>query len=80
MKLQKSKKDPSCKRLRRKEEMPLHLMLLPGLIVVLIYNYGPMGGLIMAFENYKPTKGLWASAWVGLGNFNEKLRIRRGFQ
>lgn len=69
MKLQKSKKDPSCKRLRRKEEMPLHLMLLPGLIVVLIYNYGPMGGLIMAFENYKPTKGLWASAWVGLGNF-----------
>ena len=44
-------------------------MLLPGLIVVLIYNYGPMGGLIMAFENYKPTKGLWASAWVGLGNF-----------
>ena len=41
-------------------------MLLPGLIVVLIYNYGPMGGLIMAFENYKPTKGLWASAWVWL--------------
>lgn len=44
-------------------------MLLAGLVIVLIYNYGPMVGLLMAFENYKPTKGLFGSEWVGLGNF-----------
>ena len=55
--------------LRRKQELPLHFMLLAGLVIVLIYNYGPMVGLLMAFENYKPTKGLFRSEWVGLGNF-----------
>ena len=55
--------------LRRKQELPLHFMLLAGLVIVLIYNYGPMVGLLMAFENYKPTKGLFRSVWVGLGNF-----------
>ena len=55
--------------LRRKQELPLHFMLLAGLVIVLIYNYGPMVGLLMAFENYKPTKGLFGSEWVGLGNF-----------
>ena len=55
--------------LRREQELPLHFMLLAGLVIVLIYNYGPMVGLLMAFENYKPTKGLFGSEWVGLGNF-----------
>ena len=32
-----------------KKELPLHLMLLPGLIIILIFSYVPMGGLIIAF-------------------------------
>ena len=54
---------------RLHQELPLHLMLLPGLVIILIYNYAPMFGLLMAFEDYKPTKGIFGSAWVGLENF-----------
>ncbi len=52
-----------------KRNIPLHLMLIPGVIVIFIYNYIPMAGLIMAFQNYKPTKGIFRSDWVGLDNF-----------
>lgn len=44
-------------------------MLLPGIVVVLIYQYGPMFGLSMAFQNFIPTKGILGSEWVGLDNF-----------
>ena len=40
------------KRLRR--ELPFHLMLLPGVILVFIYMYLPMIGLKIAFENFIP--------------------------
>jgi len=45
------------------------MMLLPGVIIVFIYHYLPMGGIIMAFENYVPTKGMFGSPWVGWDNF-----------
>lgn len=56
----------SAKRLR---ELPLHLMILPGAIIVFIYHYIPMGGLVMAFQKYIPAKGILGSDWVGLRNF-----------
>ncbi len=52
-----------------KTQIPYHLMLLPGLITVLIYSYGPMFGLLMSFQNFRPTKGFLGSEWVGLENF-----------
>lgn len=54
---------------RIKKNLPLHLMIIPGVILVLIYNYLPMAGVAMAFQNYKPVKGLMGSMWVGLENF-----------
>lgn len=48
---------------------PLHLMLLPGIVVVLIYQYGPMFGLTIAFQNFIPTRGIFGSDFVGLDNF-----------
>ncbi|GAA3408766.1 ABC transporter permease [Paenibacillus hodogayensis] len=56
----------TAKRLR---ELPLHLMILPGAILVFIYHYVPMGGLVMAFQKYIPTRGILGSEWVGLRNF-----------
>lgn len=56
----------NAKRLR---ELPLHLMILPGAIIVFIYHYIPLGGLVMAFQKYMPAKGIWGSTWVGLRNF-----------
>ncbi|MBB6730806.1 ABC transporter permease [Cohnella zeiphila] len=50
-------------------QLPLDLMILPGLAFVLIFSYGPMAGLVMAFQNYKPTKGILGSEWVGLDNY-----------
>ncbi len=58
---------------RLHQELPLHLMLLPGLVIILIYNYAPMFGLLMAFENYKPTKGHFWLCMVGLENFRRFL-------
>ena len=51
------------------KESPYHLMLLPGLILILIFNYGPMFGLVMAFQDYRPAKGFLKSEWVGLKYF-----------
>lgn len=44
-------------------------MCLPALIFVLIFAYGPMVGLVMAFQNYKPWLGMTGSEWIGLDNF-----------
>ncbi len=48
----------------------LYLMILPGLIYFFIFKYIPMYGLIIAFKNYKPFKGMNGSDWVGWEHFN----------
>ncbi|MFD0959052.1 ABC transporter permease [Paenibacillus chungangensis] len=50
--------------------LPLHLMLLPALILVFIYHYIPMAGIIMSFQDYVPVKGIRGSDWVGWDNFS----------
>lgn len=51
------------------EEMFLHLMILPGMIMLAIFVFVPLFGSLMAFENYIPAKGIFGSKWVGLENF-----------
>jgi putative aldouronate transport system permease protein len=58
-----------------KHQLPLHLMILPGLILVLIYSYGPMVGLVIAFQKFIPAKGLFGSQWIGLDNFRYVLDL-----
>ncbi|WP_018756860.1 ABC transporter permease subunit [Paenibacillus terrigena] len=41
----------------------------PGLLFVLIFNYAPMLGLVLAFKDFNFRKGIWGSDWVGLDNF-----------
>ena len=51
-------------------EIPLHLMLIPGIIIIFIFHYVPLGGLIIAFQRFIPAKGLFGNQkWVGLQNF-----------
>ncbi|WP_145945539.1 sugar ABC transporter permease [Paenibacillus sp. Y412MC10] len=52
-----------------KKEWPLHLMLLPGLALIIIFSYIPMTGIMMAFQKYVPTKGLLGSPFIGWRNF-----------
>ena len=44
-------------------------MFLPGALYLLINNYIPMGGLIVAFKQYNVRNGLFGSKWIGFKNF-----------
>jgi len=48
---------------------PLYAMLAPTLILLAIFAYYPMYGVVMAFQNYNPGLGFTRSPWVGLANF-----------
>lgn len=63
-----------------KRQLPLHLMLLLPMILLIIYCYGPMIGLLMGFQNYIPSnKGFFYSLshspWVGLDHFKYLLNM-----
>jgi putative aldouronate transport system permease protein len=61
---------------KRISQLPLHLMLLPAIVIVLIYNYIPMAGIIIAFQRFIPAKGLFGDQkWIGLGNFTFVLSL-----
>ncbi len=51
-------------------QLPLHLMILPGLLFLIVYSYGPMVGIVIAFQKFSPAKGLFGSSWVGWDNFS----------
>ncbi|WP_391563808.1 ABC transporter permease [Paenibacillus cremeus] len=47
----------------------LYLLALPGLLFFLIFKYVPMVGVVIAFQNYSPFKGVLGSPWVGFDHF-----------
>ena len=47
----------------------LYLFLIPTIAYFLIFRYYPMYGIQIAFRNFKSTKGILGSQWVGLRNF-----------
>lgn len=49
------------------------IFLLPALLLTIIFKYVPMGGILIAFENYNPIKGILGSEWVGLEYFQRFL-------
>ena len=49
----------------------IYLMLIPVLAFYIVFNYAPLQGLQIAFRNYRPGRGIWGSAWVGLANFKQ---------
>lgn len=72
----KSKKTVEARRLptnkkqaMRKYNLTLLLLCLPGIIHLFLFNYLPMGGIVIAFKDYQPLKGLFGSPWVGFKNF-----------
>jgi putative aldouronate transport system permease protein len=53
----------------KKNEIPLHLMLIPGIIVTFVFGYLPLAGLIVGFQRFVPARGLFGrQQWVGLDN------------
>lgn len=60
-----------------KKNWQLHLMMLLPLVYVLIFEFGPMYGLQVAFRDYRPRKGIWGSEWVGLEQFQKFFSNRQ---
>ncbi len=58
-------------RIRRelKRNNALYIMAIPVLLYFLLFHYGPMYGVILAFKDYRPGLGIWQSPWVGLKHF-----------
>lgn len=57
-------------------ELPLHLMMLPGLVLIVLFSYVPMAGIIIAFQKFIPAKGLFGDQrWVGLDNFRYVMNL-----
>ncbi|TDT70459.1 carbohydrate ABC transporter membrane protein 1 (CUT1 family) [Hypnocyclicus thermotrophus] len=54
-----------------KRQKYLHLMVIPGIIWMIIFNYIPMYGIIIAFKNYTIIDTFNSAPWVGLENFKE---------
>lgn len=54
-----------------KQHKWLYFMLLPGLIYFIMFKYVPMGGLVIAFKEYSPFRGIWGSPWVGFSQFKK---------
>jgi len=52
-----------------KKNKSIYILFLPILVYLIIFNYIPMSGLLMAFEDYSVRKGWFHSTWVGLDNF-----------
>lgn len=73
---------PLAQRIKKevKHSWPMYVMLLPAIILALIFCYAPMGGLVMAFQNYKPWLGITGSEFVGLDNFKQIFEFKESYQ
>jgi len=56
------------------------MMIFPAFVLALIFCYIPMGGLVMAFQNYKPWLGITGSEFVGWENFKQIFAFKESYQ
>lgn len=54
-----------------KASLPLYLLALPSIILLFIFAYVPMGGIVLAFKDYLPALGVFDSQWVGFKHFKQ---------
>lgn len=47
----------------------MYLLAVPGFLYFAIFQYAPMWGILLAFQDFNPYKGFWGSEWVGFENF-----------
>ena len=64
-----ARKSSSIRKIQRKDNWQLFSLTVPGLIVLLLFSYLPMFGIVLAFKNYRAIQGVFGSQWVGFNNF-----------
>lgn len=52
-----------------------YIILIPSIVLLLIFAYRPMYGIVIAFKNFSPRKGIMGSPWVGLENFERVFEL-----
>ena len=52
----------------------IYLLIIPAIAWYIVMCYFPMGGLSLAFKNYKGKLGIWGSPWIGLDNFTSVFK------
>ena len=72
-------KSLSSKQLKVRRAIPLLLMTVPGVIYLVLNNYIPMFGIIIAFKNIDYAKGILRSDWIGFKNFEFLFRTQDAF-
>lgn len=59
---------------RKASHWQLWLMMLPAIVYMLLFVYKPMGGVLIAFQDYSLKKGIWGSDWIGFDNFTRLFK------
>lgn len=59
----------------RRNTISYHVMLMPGMLLLLVFSIIPMLGSVIAFEDFNPAKGVFGSRWVGLDNIMYMLQM-----
>jgi putative aldouronate transport system permease protein len=69
-------KKANSKRLGKRKDIhwQLWLMMIPAIVYMLLFVYKPMGGVLIAFQDYSLKRGIWGSEWVGFENFNRLFK------
>ena len=52
----------------------LYLLMIPGFLLLILFKIGPVGAMVIAFEDFSAAKGVFGSTWVGLENFKRILQ------
>ncbi len=75
----KTAKKPFMKELKKdfRKNYMLYVFLLPAIILVIVFSYVPMYGIVVAFQNYKPALGVWGSEWIAFDNFTTLFKTPR---
>ena len=69
-------KTKSAKKKKALHYLPYYLMAVPGILYLLINNYVPMGGLIVAFKTYSAKRGILGSKWAGFSYFEYLFKTK----
>jgi len=54
---------------RLKMSVPVYILLLPAVVLLIVFHYMPIYGIIISFKDFSPFKGIWGSPWVGFKHF-----------
>ena len=74
------KKEKVKRKIHWKRFLPVYLLALPGVIYLIINNYLPMFGVVIAFKDLDFRKGILFSDWAGLQNFQYLFRSSDAWQ